>query len=257
MDSLFRSEAVAAGYALSRPPVHEKIIGRVRERLGRGWKAARALDVGCGAGLSLRALSGIAEERHGVEPVEAMLRWAKAVAPGASVAVGVAEALPYASRTMHLVTAAGSLNFVRDLAQTFRELARVLTPGGTLVAYDFSHGRRFRDSAALEKWCGEFHRRWPVPAGSAIELNPRILSRVAAGFEMQAQESFEIGLEMEQEGYTDYVMTETNVSDAVRRGERAEEIRAWCRETLEPVFGGRPREVLFEGYIAYLAAIRG
>jgi ubiquinone/menaquinone biosynthesis C-methylase UbiE len=257
MNSLFGSEAMAAGYARSRPAVHEKIVGRVRERLGADWRAGRGLDVGCGAGLSLKALSGICEECHGVEPVEAMVRWAKAVAPGARVVAGEAEALPYAAGTMEVITAAGSLNFVRDLAQAFRELARVLAPGGTLVVYDFGHGRRFRDSAALEEWCAEFYRRWPAPAGTAIELSPAILAGMETGFTVTAGEAFEIGIAMGQGAYADYAMTETNISEALRRGESEAAIRAWCVETLGEVFGGRAREVLFEGYIAYLAAIRG
>jgi hypothetical protein len=47
-----------------------------------------------------------------------------------------------------------------------------------------------------------------------------------------------------------------NVAYAVTNGAPLEEIRAWCQDTLAPVFGGRNREVLFRGYIAYLFAKR-
>jgi hypothetical protein len=49
-------------------------------------------------------------------------------------------------------------------------------------------------------------------------------------------------------------MSETNVSASVRSGASEDEIRAWCRQTLVPVFGGVAREVVFRGYVAYMTA---
>jgi SAM-dependent methyltransferase len=155
---------------------------------------------------------------------------------------------------MDVITAAGSLNFVDDLWSVFQELARVLAPGGVLVVYDFSHGRSFRDSGRLDEWCDEFYRRWPTPPGSAIELNPEILAAMKTGFRLQGRDDFQTGLMLEPGFYVDYVMTETNVSDAVRRGTDEAEIRSWCARTLAPVFGGAAREVLFRGYITYMGA---
>jgi SAM-dependent methyltransferase len=253
MGSLFGSAAMAAGYARSRPPVHEKIIGRVKARIGR---ARRALDVGCGAGVSTRPLSDIAEQCFGVEPVEAMLAAAAEIAPGAHFAVARGEALPFAAGSMDLITAAGSLNFVDDLARVFRELERVLAPGGVLVVYDFSHGRSFRDSPQLDEWCDEFYRLWPTPPGSAIELNPDILASMETGFRLEDRIHFEIGLAVAPDFYVDYAMTETNVSHAVRCGADEAAIRGWCERTVHPLFAGDAREVLFRGYIAYLTAAR-
>ena len=48
------------------------------------------------------------------------------------------------------------------------------------------------------------------------------------------------------------MLTETNVAYAIANGIPEAEIREWCRRTLAPVFQGAPREVLFEGYIAWL-----
>jgi SAM-dependent methyltransferase len=202
--------------------------------------------------LSANALSGLCERCFGVEPVERMLALAKAVAPRVGFAAGRAEALPFASGAFGLITAAGALNFVSDLARAAGELLRVLAPGGTLVVYDFSHGRSFRDSVALEEWCEEFYRRWPAPEGEAIELNPEILAGMHPGLRLRWRERFEIGLRLEAAFYAGYVLTETNVAAAVRRGEAEGPIREWCEETLPGVFGGAPREVLFRGYAAGL-----
>jgi ubiquinone/menaquinone biosynthesis C-methylase UbiE len=110
MTNPFGTDEMAAGYANSRPPVHPRILERVRPHLPAPVR--RALDVGCGAGLSTRALHGIAEHRIGMDPAEPMLQWTAAVAPGAKFIVGAAEALPFANGSVDLITAAGSLNYV-------------------------------------------------------------------------------------------------------------------------------------------------
>ena len=72
---------------------------------------------------------------------------------------------------------------------------------------------------------------------------------------MSRQESFEIGLVIRPAFYLNYAMTETNVANAVRNGIPEQEIRTWCADTLSSVFHGEEKEVLFQGYIAYMSAI--
>ena len=163
-----------------------------------------------------------------------------------------AEALPIRSGSIGLITAAGSLNYGLDLF--FPEAARVLTPGGVLVVYDFSPGRAFADSAGLHEWFPAFLRRYPAPGEEALELTPQRLAGLTRLFRVESHEDFEFALSLSPAFYLDYVMTETNVACAVRNGVPPEEIRAWCEDTLAPVFDGRNRQVLFRGYIAYLFA---
>jgi hypothetical protein len=73
-----------------------------------------------------------------------------------------------------------------------------------------------------------------------------------SGFRVEASERFDIGITLDPEFYADYLMTEVNVTCAVRAGEPAGAIRAWCEGTLRGVFGGRAREVMFPGYIAWM-----
>ena len=54
-ESIYESLRLAAGYAYDRPPVHRCIIQRAGEYLGITGGRQRALDVGCGAGLSTAA----------------------------------------------------------------------------------------------------------------------------------------------------------------------------------------------------------
>jgi ubiquinone/menaquinone biosynthesis C-methylase UbiE len=136
MTSVYDSERLAAAYAFDRPPVHGQILQSAR----LSQQADRALDVGCGAGLSTAALMLLARQVVGLEPVSAMLVHRQAVAPRARFVVGQAERLPFAARSFDLVAAAGSLNYA-DLPPALAEVARVLIRDGAFLLYDLSTGR--------------------------------------------------------------------------------------------------------------------
>lgn len=237
---------MAAGYAQRRLPVHPHIIAAIEQRTGR---VGRALDVGCGSGLSTAALSPMADERIGIEPSKAMLRWSHTVAPGAYFVTGTAEELPLRTHSCDLVTAAGSLNYV-DLSRFFPEAYRVLQNEGLLAVYDFSGGRTCRETPALHRWYEEFLARFPPPA--CRELDPESLHADRYGFQTWHSERFEVTLPVTFDHYTEYVLTETNVEAALEAGAGENEIRDWCRKTLTPVFSGGDRHVVFSCYLALL-----
>jgi SAM-dependent methyltransferase len=240
---------MAGGYATSRPPVHPRVIEQAWRQLGRNRPFERALDVGCGAGISTRALSGFATSRIGLEPAEAMLQWVSTIAPSAEFVVGAAEAIPLRDRTVDLITAAGALNYA-NLDLFFPEAARVLMPHGVLMVYDFSPGKSFRNTSSLDEWFTSFHRRYPPPSHEARDISPAILSELNSGFSVHTQQHFEIAITLTPEFYLDYVMTETNVASAVRSGVPYGQIKSWCAKTLAPVWMGSEQEVLFRGYFA-------
>jgi SAM-dependent methyltransferase len=248
---MYDSPRLAAGYAYGRPPVHRSIIQKIETYLGITARIGRALDVGCGAGLSTAALEPLAETVVGLEPVAAMLAHRRVVAPHALFLVGQGESLPFPGRTFDLVTAAGSINYT-DRSLFLPEAARVLAPGGVLAIYDFSAGRRLRDCDVLDEWYDTFERRYPSPAG--YHLDPRELAYAASGLRLEAYEEMEVAVGMTFSSYLQYAMTETNVELAILRGTPEVEIGGWCRRTLEAIFGDTPREVLFD---AYVACVRG
>lgn len=252
MSDLYAASGMAAGYANARPPLHQRIVERAAARLGLDRQLARALDVGCGAGLSTRPLLKLARAVIGIEPSAGMLPWCVQVAPQAAFLVARAEALPFATDSIDLITAAGSLNYV-DLECFFPEAVRVLRHGAVLLVYDFSPGRRQSHSRALEQWFDEFMRRYPPPApGSARQLDPETLAALPSGLEPGPAERFEIGLRLDAARYLEYMLTETNVARAVSAGTSLGSIRAWCAATLEPVFAANDEPILFDGYLAWL-----
>ena len=182
-----------------------------------------------------------------------MLQWASTIAPAADFVVGTAEALPLRTGAVDVITAAGSLNYA-NLDRFFPEAERVLVTQGVLVVYDFSAGKSFRNDTSLDEWFARFFTRYPPPVHEARELSPALLAELRCGFRVDTHEHFEIGITLTPDFYLDYVLTETNVAAAVRRGVSQSEIRAWCAETLAPIWNGIEREVLFRGYFACMSA---
>lgn len=219
---MYDDERVARGYAFDRPPVHEQIL-----RLVGLPKVERALDVGCGAGRSKRALKPYAEMVFGLEPQENMARWDKEL-----TVVGRAERLPFRDRSFQLITAAGVLNYV-DNTLFLPEAVRVLEPGGTLLIYDCATGSHPR----LAGWLEELWKRAPGDPGYAMD--PRQLDFSAAGLRLESYQEPRVTLKMSLDGYHKYILTETDV-----------DIAQWCAETLPQAFGTGTLDVAFDTYAA-------
>jgi SAM-dependent methyltransferase len=245
--SVYDSERLAAAYASDRPPVHEHILRSAR--LTR--RAERALDVGCGAGLSTAALAPLARRVIGLEPIAAMLAHRRAIAPQAGFIIGRAERLPFAAGSFELVTAAGSLNYA-DFPSALAEIARVLTPDGTFLLYDFSTGGSSVTGDELERWFASFERRFPWPPGWQ-PLDARELPLAEYCLQLLDFTAVETRLPMDLDAYLRYMLSETNVEDSIASGACSqEEARDWCLTTLEPVFADGPLTVVIPGHVATL-----
>jgi len=95
-----------------------------------------AVDLGCGAGLDARLLAGRLGDKGRVLALDfsqAALRRAREGA-GVIPLAGDMERLPLGSGTADLLLANASLNLTVDKAAALAEAARVLRPGGRLVA---------------------------------------------------------------------------------------------------------------------------
>lgn len=118
---------------------------KVAARLARPG-GALALDVGTGTGdFALTLTRAGASRVVGVDFVEEMLRVArgKIIAGGAAERVafvqGDALVLPFPAETFDCVVNGFLLRNVGDLSAAFREMNRVLKPGGRLVCLEITH----------------------------------------------------------------------------------------------------------------------
>lgn len=92
---------------------------------------ARVLDLGCGRGGVVEQLETGAELTVGLDPDIRSLREHRA--PQLVLACGLAEELPYEDRVFDLVCCSWVLEHLRRPFLVFRDVARVLGPGGQFV----------------------------------------------------------------------------------------------------------------------------
>ncbi len=100
----------------------------------------RLLDVGCGTGALLHALSRSfpARQLAGIDPSPEMLSVARQKL-GASVDLQVAwaEAIPYPDDLFDVVASCSVFHYLRQPMVALKEMVRVLRPGGSLVITDW------------------------------------------------------------------------------------------------------------------------
>jgi SAM-dependent methyltransferase len=106
--------------------------------LAGGSRPRLVVDLGSGTGLSTRPWVDVAEEVVGIEPHEAMRRFAVRASESENVrylaSSSYATGLPDASAD--IVTAAQSLHWMRP-EDVFPEVARILRAGGMFCAYNY------------------------------------------------------------------------------------------------------------------------
>lgn len=167
-------------------PVVEGLLARAALRVGE-----RVLDLGTGTGsVALRAAPAVAPGGHvvGVDISPEMLAVAErragaAGVTGVSFREGRAEAIPGDDGAFDAVLASLSLMYVIDRTAAAREIARVLRPGGRLVAAAWAGPERC-DIVLFQETAGRFAPTPPVPAvgpGALADAAPFLGQLAAAG----------------------------------------------------------------------------
>jgi SAM-dependent methyltransferase len=129
---------------MTRPPrKHTEVL---REQLDFAGK--RAIDVGCGDGALVRAMTRFGARTTGVEVTEVQLARARAAEPAGDedYVFASGHSLPFAEASLDIVVYFNSLHHLPAVAMApaLAEAARVLVPGGVLyVAEPLAEGPHF------------------------------------------------------------------------------------------------------------------
>ena len=123
----------AETYDCGRDAGYHRLVDELELGILRRYATGReVVEAGCGTGLLLREVAGFARSAVGVDLSRGML--AAARARGLHVVQGSLTDLPLPGASADLIYSMKVLPHVAPIREALRELARVLRPGGHLVA---------------------------------------------------------------------------------------------------------------------------
>jgi ubiquinone/menaquinone biosynthesis C-methylase UbiE len=249
--NFFSPKSAAQRYSKGRPYSHPIVIERIKKFLSLDEPLSRAIDVGCGTGLSTIALKEIATEIVGLDASFEMV----ALAPrDARIAYLIAsgDQLPFTEGVFDLMTLSQSFHWL-DREKFFKEACRTLRAGGRMVVYDNYFLGRMEENAEFHEWFKEnYPRRFPAPKRGRLAFEPEDLE--GTGFQLLGHERFPNSTRFTLTALVDYLTTHSNVIAAVEYGaDDINEVRRWLAENIKPFYGDF-EEVgfIFDGLIWYL-----
>ena len=154
----FDFQRVAQGYK-KRPFLHKQVIERFQKEV-TGQTFSHGLDVGCGAGLSSKALKLICSHVTGADISPEMIRVAGEVcgdSKGYDFIVSRAEEIPDTIQKYDIVTAAGVIQWV-ERESFLQNLRSIMEEQGYVLIYDFCISDRMKGegNTAYTAWWKEY-----------------------------------------------------------------------------------------------------
>lgn len=175
-----------------------------------GATGAHVLELGSGTGRLTEVLVSLGHTVAATDPSQDMLRRLVARVPAAHPALGTAERIPVASRSVDVVVSAQAFHWF-DHERAVPEIARVLRPGGVLAVVWNSRDERIPWVRRLGEIIGD----------SGHESDPTRAIDDSGLFETVQSSSFRIWQPMTQGSLRDLVTSRSNVAalpDVEREG---------------------------------------
>jgi ubiquinone/menaquinone biosynthesis C-methylase UbiE len=152
----------------------------------------RVLDVGCGTGVFLEAVTKLGARPHGLDASLALLRIARARAPQAELRVGDAQSLPFDDDSFDAVTGFNSFFFADDMVAALREAGRVAKPGAPVLIQVWGRPGRC-DLTPMLAAVGGLRPADPEAGQERRPLwKPGVLEEIASAAGLRPESSFDL-----------------------------------------------------------------
>jgi ubiquinone/menaquinone biosynthesis C-methylase UbiE len=138
----FDAHAAADDYNVFTEAANTRLIDCFVDLSGQ-TPGARVVDLGCGSGIFTHLLSERGYTASGLDISPKLLELARRKYPSLQFDEGDVEALPYESESVDAVLLSGLVHHLPDAAKCAAEVARVLKPNGTFVAFDPNRANPF------------------------------------------------------------------------------------------------------------------
>lgn len=250
----FDSKRIALGYA-KRPWLHKSVIEQLLRdcSLDSSYKFKNGLDVGCGAGLSTKALRLVCDKVTGTDIADSMVEVCRDLYgkdTSYSFYVAKAEETIVPDTKYDIVTAAGCINWV-DEKKFMANMNEVAEDNGLIVIYDFGITDKMVGNNAYTTWYqDEYLKRFPKPFRKE---NKWTQADLPDGFIMEKQTEYDMEYEFELKEFVDFMLIQSNVNAQIESGNlTAEEARDRMETFLLPIFENGKRQLVFHGYSWYI-----
>lgn len=248
----FDFKRIAEGYK-NRPYLHSQVIEKFQTDTGR-QQFASGLDIGCGAGLSTRALKAICTNVIGTDISPEMINVAKEVCAqdkNITYLVSSAENLSLENKKFDIVTAAGAIQWIdRDIFLS--NMNKIARKNGYLLIYDFAISDIMQGNPAYTDW---WHNHYLIdfPKPYRNESIWKSEDVVPYGFRMVDQINLKMEYSFDLKSFIEFMMIQSNVNAKIgKAGRKEEEVQQWFEQTLSPIFHNQTQCLLFKGYSWYL-----
>lgn len=214
-----------------------------------------SLDIGCGTGLSSRALLDISQSVVALDCSPEMLALLPRDARIHRV-LAESEQMPLRSEAVDLITASCVIHWL-NLDAFMSEARRVLRPGGPLVVYDNYFMADQPEMPGFKQWFEEqYLKRFPSPKRNRVSMDSAAVWG-AHGFALTKYEWYDHDQTYSAVRFIDYLLTQSNVISAVENGrDDLDSVRTWLSDSLAPFLHGAPeRRFRYSGPIAILHAV--
>jgi len=209
----FDYERIAIGYK-NRPFLHGQVLNKLQEDIGER-KYKNGLDVGCGAGLSTKALKLICKHVTGTDISSEMIKVAGEVCEGADFFTAKAEENPIPTIKYDIVTAAGVIQWVEQ--STFlKNIQKIMDEKGMLVIYDFWITDRMTDRETYTDWWHQAYlKKFPKPKRNEHVWTDEEVRMY--GFQMVRQVKFELTYEFTLSTFIEFMLIQSNVNKKIEK----------------------------------------